>query len=230
MCLFTNAVFVLHPGQILPRSGCNGTPGNSRKPLKILLKWWPPAFPFLQHVPPAPSRSIPEGILRCKMSHPGCMSQKPVFFSTQCFILRDSGLDLDKRVRWYPCVNTQILYNACLRRTISITTLFTNEYTFKLPYIENIKKWIGSMNRHGWIIGSWEKSLIVFLKLLFISKEPQNSVSVHGLFVYTCFIYIQSCNVCLGIWLYVRSKLISTLTDTPQIFIEERSREPQECH
>ena len=26
MCLFTNAVFVLHPGQILPRSGCNGTP------------------------------------------------------------------------------------------------------------------------------------------------------------------------------------------------------------
>ena len=26
MCLFTNAVFVLHPGQILPRSGCNATP------------------------------------------------------------------------------------------------------------------------------------------------------------------------------------------------------------
>ena len=26
MGLFTNAVFVLHPGQILPRSGCNGTP------------------------------------------------------------------------------------------------------------------------------------------------------------------------------------------------------------
>ena len=28
MCLFTNAVFVLHPGQILPRSGCNGTPAQ----------------------------------------------------------------------------------------------------------------------------------------------------------------------------------------------------------
>ena len=28
MCLFTNAVFILHPGQILPRSGCNGTPGT----------------------------------------------------------------------------------------------------------------------------------------------------------------------------------------------------------
>ena len=26
MCLFTNAVFVLHPGQILTRSGCNATP------------------------------------------------------------------------------------------------------------------------------------------------------------------------------------------------------------
>ena len=29
MCLFTNAVFVLHPGQILPRSGGNGTPESS---------------------------------------------------------------------------------------------------------------------------------------------------------------------------------------------------------
>ena len=29
MCLFTNAVFVLHPGQILPRSGCNGTPASN---------------------------------------------------------------------------------------------------------------------------------------------------------------------------------------------------------
>ena len=46
----------------------------------------------------------------------------------------------------------------------------------------------------------WEKSLIVFLKLLFISKEPQNSVSVHGLFVYTCSIYIYK--VVMSVWVF----------------------------